>query len=260
MSQCNMTFDLKINLGHRDLYFTVQWYVFFYFFAVLWRLLLSFQCVFVCLCVCKPFFRQIFLRNYCHLVQILIWLVVLCKRESASSCLSFPLFVHFSRSNKNFCHRNLGSYESHSSNFVFTLRVAKYIVGKKTKILWLIIAFFSIFSLSHSNVIHREIFVKDFSGATAPRILKFGTSIGYDLLYCVKENQNTACHPLYLSFFSVSKQIFCYKILIFYESQSLQILHTLWEWPSILWDRKQNCWDLFCLVFPFFYLSLQCNA
>ena len=24
MGQCNMTFDLKINLGHSDLYFTVQ--------------------------------------------------------------------------------------------------------------------------------------------------------------------------------------------------------------------------------------------
>ena len=35
MSQCNMTFDLKINLGHCDLYFTVQWFLIFYFW--LWR-------------------------------------------------------------------------------------------------------------------------------------------------------------------------------------------------------------------------------
>ena len=28
-------------------------------------------------------------------------------------------------------------------------------------------------------------FVKDFSGTTVPRILKFGTKIGYDKLYCV---------------------------------------------------------------------------
>ena len=34
MSQCNMTFDLKINLGHSDLYFMVQWFLFFYFFAL----------------------------------------------------------------------------------------------------------------------------------------------------------------------------------------------------------------------------------
>ena len=30
---------------------------------------------------------------------------------------------------------------------------------------------FFLFSISHSNVIHREICVKDFSGTTAPRIL-----------------------------------------------------------------------------------------
>ena len=35
-----------------------------------------------------------------------------------------------------------------------------------------------------------------------PRILKFGTSVGYDLLYCVKENQHAgACHSLLLSIF-----------------------------------------------------------
>ena len=35
-----------------------------------------------------------------------------------------------------------------------------------------------------------------------PRILKFGTNAGYDLLYCVKENQHAAAyHSLYLSIF-----------------------------------------------------------
>ena len=38
-----------------------------------------------------------------------------------------------------------------------------------------------------------------------PRILKFGTNVGYDLLYCVKENQHAASyHSLYLSIFSFS--------------------------------------------------------
>ena len=38
---------------------------------------------------------------------------------------------------------------------------------------------------------------KDFSGTTVPRILKFGTNVGYDLLYCIKENQPaTAYHCL----------------------------------------------------------------
>ena len=61
---------------------------------------------------------------------------------------------------------------------------------------------FFLFSISHSNVIHREICVKDFSGTTAPRILKFGTNVGYDLLYCVRENQHAAAYLFpYLSIF-----------------------------------------------------------
>ena len=35
-----------------------------------------------------------------------------------------------------------------------------------------------------------------------PRILKFGTNVEYDLLYCVKENQRAAAyHSLHLSIF-----------------------------------------------------------
>ena len=81
---------------------------------------------------------------------------------------------------------------------------------------------------------NREICVKNFSGTTVPRILKFGTNVGYDLLYCVKENQPaTAYHCLICPFFFLSKQrfsykflSFSYKFLSFYESQSLQILYT----------------------------------
>ena len=43
---------------------------------------------------------------------------------------------------------------------------------------------FFIFSISHSNVINMEIFFKDFSGTALPRILKFGTNIRYEKLYC----------------------------------------------------------------------------
>ena len=46
------------------------------------------------------------------------------------------------------------------------------------------------------------LFVKDFSGTTEPRILKFGTNVGYNLLYCVRENQSPpAYHSHYLSIF-----------------------------------------------------------
>ena len=44
--------------------------------------------------------------------------------------------------------------------------------------------------------------VKDFSVTITPRILKFGTNVGYDLLYCVRENQPPAPYlSLYLSIF-----------------------------------------------------------
>ena len=47
-----------------------------------------------------------------------------------------------------------------------------------------------------------KIFRQRFLWATAPRILKFGTNIYYDLLYRVRENQHPhANHSLYLSFF-----------------------------------------------------------
>ena len=83
-------------------------------------------------------------------------------------------------------------------------------------------------------------FVKDFSGTSAPRILKFATNLWYDLLYFVKQNPPPpAYHSLYLSIFFLSLN----RILISYESQSLQILYTPWEEPSILWDRKPGCSD-----------------
>ena len=106
-------------------------------------------------------------------------------------------------SNQIFYYRFLGFYESQSSNFLYTLRVVKYIMGQKTKMMRFILPSFSMFpfSVTHSNVIHREICVKDFSGTTAPRILKFGTNVGYNLLYCVKENQSAALiNPLFIHF------------------------------------------------------------
>ena len=56
---------------------------------------------------------------------------------------------------------------------------------------------FSPFSISHSNVMNMEIFVKDFSGTTWPRILKFGTKLGNDKLYCVTKNQPHIAYQLY---------------------------------------------------------------
>ena len=47
--------------------------------------------------------------------------------------------------------------------------------------------------------------VKDFSGTTAPRILEFGTNIGYDMLYCVRENQHSHAYNSLVQYFSPIK-------------------------------------------------------
>ena len=88
-------------------------------------------CVSVCVSVCKLFFS---VKDFSGstLPRILkfhtkIEYDVMCKSESASSCLSFPLFVHlFFLSNKIFHHRFLSSYVSQSSNFVYSYRSLKY--------------------------------------------------------------------------------------------------------------------------------------
>ena len=134
----------------------------------------------------------------------------------------------FFLSNKTFGHRILRSYyQPESSNFVYTLREAKYVVRKKIQdfvVNFCLLFPFFLFPISHSNVIHRKICVTDFSGTSALRILKFGKNVGYDLLYCIKENQPAAAYHCFICpFFVLSKQIFYYKFLSFYESQSLQI-------------------------------------
>ena len=56
-------------------------------------------------------------------------------------------------------------------------------------------------------------FVKDFSGTTVPRILKSGTNIGYDKLYCVLKNEpHMAYQSLYLSIFLSFQKYFSSKI------------------------------------------------
>ena len=107
-------------------------------------------------------------------------------------------------------------------------------------------------SISHSSVIHREICVKEFSGTTVLRILKFGTNVGYDLLYCVKENQHAAAyHSLFVHFSFSPIKLFVTEFSTPITA-SLQIFYTPWEGPSILWDRKQNCFIMpYFSFFPF---------
>ena len=68
------------------------------------------------------------------------------------------------------------------------------IIWKKTIMLKFILP--SFFSISHSNVMHWDICVKNFSGTTA--LLKFSTNSGYNWLNYVRENQHPhAYHSLY---------------------------------------------------------------
>ena len=127
-------------------------------------------------------------------------------RESASSCLPFPLFVHLSFSQIKTSVTDLSaSIRAKVFKFCIHLKSGQVHCGKENQdaeINFCLLFSFLLFPISHSNVIHREICVKDFSRTTAPRILKFGTNVGYDLLLCVRENQPPDDYNfLYLSIF-----------------------------------------------------------
>ena len=195
----------------------------------------------------------------------------MCKRESASSCLSFPLFVHFSFSPIKFLSQiSRLLWDPKSSNFVYTLRVAKYVVGKKIKMLSLIFAFFfhfSFFPSLHSNIIYSEICVKDISGTTAPRILKFGTNVVYDLLYYVRENQPPAdYHFLYLSSFLSLQSNFLLQISQLLWEPVFKFLMHLESGQVYCGTENQDAEIYFYLLFPFFLFSIfhsnviQCNT
>ena len=93
--------------------------------------------------------------------------------------------------------------------------------------------------------------VKDFSGTTVPRILKFGTNIGYDKLYCVLKNQpNMAYQFLYLSIFLSNK--FFHHISL--ESMSARVfkfcIHD--EDDQVYYcEQNQGAVIYFCLLFLF---------
>ena len=166
----------------------------------------------------------------------------MCKWESASCCLPFPLFVQFSFSPIKFSVTDFSaSMRARVFKFLIHLESGQVYCGTENQdaeIYFYHLFPFSFSSICHSNVIHREIC----TGTTAPRILKFGTYVGYDLLHCVKENQPSAAyHYLYLSIFLSLK----FSVTHFSASvrASLQSLYTLWVWSSIFWERKSRCWD-----------------
>ena len=116
------------------------------------------------------------------------------------------------------------------------------------------------FSISHSKVINTEIFVKDVSGTTSSRILKFGTNIRYDRLYCVYKNQpHMAYQSLYLSSFlsfqqffhlisvaSISEKVFkfCFKL----HNENNQVYYC---------KNNQDAEIYFCFLCLFFLFSIS---
>ena len=127
----------------------------------------------------------------------MVQMLGMCERESACCCLSFPSFVHFSSSPiKLFVTEVSAPITARVFKFCIHLERGQIYCGKENQdaVINLCLFPFFLFFISHSNVIHREISIKDFVGSTVPRILKFGTNVGYDLLYIVKGKQHAAAY------------------------------------------------------------------
>ena len=101
-------------------------------------------------------------------------------------------------------------------------------------------------------------FVKDFSGTTAFRTSKFGTNVGYDLLYCVKENQPPpAYHSLYLSIFLSPIKISVKEILAPVRTRVLEFCIHPKRGQIYCGKENQDVVINFCLLFPLFLYSIS---
>ena len=110
---------------------------------------------------------------------------LLCNRESACSYLSFPLFAYFFLffPIKFFITDFSARMRVRVFKFCISLQRVELYVVKENHDAEIYFAFF--FHFFH--VMHREICIEDFT--TVPKILKFGTNIGYVYFYYVRENQ-----------------------------------------------------------------------
>ena len=100
--------------------------------------------------------------------------------------------------------------------------------------------------------------VKDFSATYWVRILKFGTKLDSDKLYCVTKNSHIVLiGPFICSFFFLSNGNFCHRLLSSYWSQCFQILCTPSGKHSVLCKWKLRCTSSFCLLFSIFNFFLH---
>ena len=108
-----------------------------------------------------------------------------------------------------------------------------------------------------------EISVKDFSEITRPRILKFGTKLGNEQLYCVLKNQPHIAYK-FLYFFNFSFSLTKFSITDFSASfwtGSLNFIYTMKTTKCITENKTKMLRFIFAFFFyfPFFYLSLLCD-
>ena len=104
-----------------------------------------------------------------------------------------------------------------------------------------------------------EIFVKDFSGTTGPRILKFGTNMMYDRLYCVLKNQPYMAYQFLLFVhFSFFPTFFPSYQLSIYKCQSSNFIYTMRTTKCITVNKTKVQRFIFAFFFYFFFfLSLN---
>ena len=107
--------------------------------------------------------------------------------------------------------------------------------------------------------------VKDFSATTLIRILKFGTKLESDELYCVTNKQpQIAYQSLYVFIFLSLQWKFLSQISqLPLEPVFSNFVYTFRKGQSVLCKWELRCSSSFCLlysIFHFFLLSLLCNT
>ena len=124
-----------------------------------------------------------------------------------------------------------------------------------------IFAFFHfLFSISDSNIIHKEICVNYFSGTVAPRILKFSTNVVYGLLYCMKENQPPLTYSslyfiFFLSKFQIKKMSSLFSQGLTERPTKLKVVHTwILDW-YIVYTGIRLLMLIYSFISSFFFLS-----
>ena len=164
-----------------------------------------------------------------------------------------------SRSLFDLCLRSLGFILSS----IFCCKASKHIEAKfHVERLWVVrmkVCYTSLYSFclfSNNMCLCVNVCLFFFSSKISQELLNTNVLVCLDV-FCKRKSASSCLSiiPYIRPFFFLSNKNFCHRFLSSYESHSLQILYTPWEWPSILWEREPRCWELFLPPFPFFYHS-----